>query len=226
MINILALATLPIPLTVLLVAGGLTSCGKEPAPIEPDIVQPEYQGAWRFAATAIGDDTPVAIECTAINGVNSRATTINVTKTGYAQLTVYYVSSTECTGEHRIEIPREYKLVEVEKSESEQVLSVATHTFTVNVYSDRAALFLNTERACGHEDWQEATYEVEHDNLRDCELVDGVSNAGTLLFPIPSEEELASTRVRLSSQGEGIQMEAGDFSDGNVVYDERRYFAK
>lgn len=218
---------------LLLCAALLMSCGKEPLPEAPDIVAPNYQGAWRLAASASGEATPEVITCTAINGVNSRTETLNITKTGYIHLTIYFVSSTTCGGEHRIEIPREYKLLEESKTDSEQILTVASHSFTVNVLSERAALFLNTEKACGHEDWQEATYKMAEQNLKDCRDVtaDTASNTGTLLFEIPSEATLANMRVRFSSQGDGIVLSKriidGGSTTGTASFDnDKTYLAK
>lgn len=192
------------------------SCGDEP-PAKPDgIVAMHLQGGWRLASAASGSDTPAAIDCTVVNGTDSRSETMNINATGYRHLVIYYVSATNCQSENRVEIPTEVTLAAAE-GDTYQVL---TSTFSVIVIGDRAATFLDFESACGHTDWQMQPYATSSQHLRDCTA----ANAGSLLYPVPTAAEIAAWRVQITAQGAGVSLARKNADEADTAFDSSRSF--
>lgn len=190
----------PIAIPTLLLVMGLISCGEQKKPEAPQLVESRYQGGWQLAEEATGDESPKPIPCKTVGSTDSRSETMNVYKSGYRYLTIYYVSNTTCQGDNRIEIPIEVAFEQIASTSEHQTFKVTAHKFTVNVIGARGARFLDFDTACGRKDWQEGTYTTDMQHLKDCTD----RNSGILLQPIPTD--ITSQRVRLSAQGKGLIM--------------------
>lgn len=205
--------------TLAALLAAVISCGDEMTMGEPSDIAMHLQGGWRLASAASGDDTPAAIDCTVVNGTDSRSESMNINAKGYRTLVIYYVSATNCQGENRVEIPTEVKL---EKAGGD-VYKVTSSTFNVVVIGDRAATFLDYESACGHTDWQMQPYATTSQELKDCTT----ANAGSLLYPVPTAAEIAAWRIQITSQGAGVTLARKNDGEDDTAFDKSRsYFAR
>lgn len=193
-------------------SAALIGCGEEKKPEGLEIVDGRYQGGWRLAES--GGDSPAPIDCKIDNRINSRMESININKTGYRHLLIYYISATNCQGDNRIEIPIDITFEQVAKNGETQTFKITTRSYRVDVIGDRAATYLNHERVCGLTNWQEATYTPDLDNLKACTA----ANAGSVVAPVPSAEDLAKLRVRLSPEGHGIAIGYKKDGETDVAY--------
>lgn len=194
----------------------LISCGDDKKPAPSGVIDMRFQGGWRLASSASGQDTPAAIPCTVVGGTDSRSETMNINANGYRYLVVYYVSATNCVSNHRVEIPTEITL---EKTE-DGTYKAASSSFSVIVIGDRAATFLDYESACGHKDWQMQPYATTSQHLKDCTT----ANAGSLLKPVPSAAEIAAWRIQITSQGDGVSLARKNADESNTAFDSSRQF--
>lgn len=216
----------PLPVAVLIrsailiaLSAAVPSCSDEMTMGEPSDIAMHLQGGWRLANAASGNDTPAALDCTVVNGTDSRSESMNINAKGYRTLLIYYVSATNCQGENRVEIPTEVMLEKV----GGDVYKVTSSSFDVVVIGDRAATFLDYESACGHTDWQMQPYATTSQELKDCTT----ANAGSLLFPIPTAAEIAAWRVQIASQGAGVTLARKNDGEGDDAFDQNRsYFAR
>lgn len=184
-------------------------------------IEPKFRGEWVLAAMIADSTHPQPIAC-----IPSEHSNYNGGAVMHERVAEYkvlnYIGSEGCTGDHTIAGSFRYELSGIKVNPDNQILRVMDFSYSYTIKGALAVAKLNDLKVCGHDDWQEKTYESYDPYLHSCTE----DNSFDLIGPYMEPDGLRNTLSRFSTVGKGMSVETRDESDPESEFEFPTYLSR